>query len=511
MRPWIVHTTLAAALALAGATAVAAQTTGSVTGTVVDLQSRQPLDGAQVTIVGTQLGALANAEGRFLVLNVPAGAHTVRVERIGYATAEQQVTVTAGGTSRVEFQVAPQAVQLQGLVAVGYGTQKKETITSSVASVTAEDFVKGPAASAASLIAGKLPGLAVTQSTGEPGRDPDIQLRGITTISGSRSPLVLVDGVPGGLNTVATEDIESISVLKDGSAAAIYGSRASNGVILITTKKFAGGSATLRYDGYISASTIYKQPDFLTAADYRRLSTTANPYTGENYGFDNYGATTDWQSMLLRNPISYRHNITISGGATNTNYTASVNLEDNQGIFKLSDTRDFTARANIRHQMFDGKLEAEGTVVHRSSYDPNTAPDYNYIWRQVLIRNPTDSAYHADGTYMVRSTYFYENPMQLLYEGQGTSSGRDTRLHGTVTFRPIPQLRFSALGGTSTGNRHQRLRPHAGSPEQCGGQQLRQPQCRFEHRSHPGSDRHVSGSVRGPLGHAAGRVQLLRP
>lgn len=445
MRPWIVHTTLVAALALAGATAATAQTTGSVTGTVVDLNSRQPLDGAQVTIVGTQLGGLANAEGRFLILNVPVGPRAVRVERIGYATSEQRVTVVAGQAARVDFQLATQAVQLQGLVAIGYGTQKKETITSSIASVTAEQFVKGPANSAANLIAGKMPGLAVTQSSGNPGSNPDIQLRGISSISASRSPLVLVDGVPGGMSTVAPEDIESISVLKDGSAAAIYGSRASNGVILITTKKHSGGNATLRYDGFISASTIYRRPDFLTAEDYVRLK-------GEGWAFDNFGTTTNWQDLLLRTPVSYRHNLTISGGAQNTNYTASINLENRQGIFELSENHDFTTRANIRHQMFNGKLEAEGNFVHSASTNPNSGPDYNYIWRQVLIRNPTDSVYHADGTYNVRSTYFYENPIQLLNETTGQSQDRSTRLHGTVTFRPLQQLRFTAMGGTTESN-----------------------------------------------------------
>jgi TonB-dependent SusC/RagA subfamily outer membrane receptor len=339
-------------------------------------------------------------------------------------------------------------MQLQSVVVVGYGTQRRESVIGAVASATTADFVVGPARSAASLIAGKLPGLAVVTPNGRPGAEPEIQLRGITTIRGNRSPLVLIDGVPGNLSTVAPEDVEAISVLKDGSAAAIYGSRASNGVILITTKRHAGGAATLRYDGYLSQSTLYRRPEFLSAADYRRL----NAEHATTVPFEDMGFATDWIDQLVRNPVSYRHNLALSGGAANTNYTGSLNLENEQGIFELSENTEFTARANIRHQMFDGKLETEANVVTRRVTAPSTpgvGPDYNYIWRQSLIRNPTDRTVDDNGGWQVRDGYFYDNPMQLLNEAYGEVENRNTRLHGTVTFRPIPQLRLSAMGGTT--------------------------------------------------------------
>jgi TonB-dependent starch-binding outer membrane protein SusC len=445
MRKWIVATTIAVALAVAGVTAGSAQTpTGVVAGSVRDAQSGQVLEGTVVSVMGTNLTTTVSASGRYQFPNVPAGQATVRVQRIGYAVGEQTVTVTAGSTAVLDFQLVPEALQLQGVVVVGYGTQRRENVIGAVASVTSEDFVAGPARSAASLIAGKLPGLAVVTPNGRPGSDPEIQLRGITTIRGARSPLVLVDGVPGNLSTVPAEDIEAISVLKDGSAAAIYGSRASNGVILITTKRHAGGSATLRYDGYLSQSTLYRRPDFLSAADYRRL----NAEKATTLPFEDFTHATDWIDALTRDPLSYRHNLTLSGGAANTNYTGSLNLENEQGIFQLSENTEFTARANIRHQMFDGKLETEGNVVMRRETEP-IGPDYNYIWRQSLIRNPTDRILDGNSGWQVRDGYFYDNPMQLLNEVYGSSEERNTRLHGTVTFRPIPQLRFSLMGGST--------------------------------------------------------------
>src|SRR5690606_34610631 len=192
-----------------------------------------------------------------------------------------------------------------------------------------------------------LAALAVSTPSGDPRAGTRVSLRGATTISGPREPLVLVDGVPGTLETVAPADIESISVLKDGSAAAVYGSRASNGVILITTKKFRGGAPTIHYDTYASYSTLYRTPDFLDADDYRRL-------IEEGYAFEDLGYETDWQDEVLRNPISQNHSLTLSGGASNTSYTASFNYEDAEGIFLRSDNREMTGRINVNHSMWDG-------------------------------------------------------------------------------------------------------------------------------------------------------------
>jgi TonB-linked SusC/RagA family outer membrane protein len=429
-----------AAFVLASAAQASAQTTGEITGTVVDLASGQPLAGAQISITGTSLGAAVGQSGNFTIANVPAGRRVVRAQRIGYGPAEDTVQVTAGQPVTVAFRLQPQAVSLQVMVVVGYGEQQREDITGAVASVTSDKFNEGPARDAASLIAGKVPGLSVTTASGDPTQGTEINLRGVTTISGPRNPLILVDGVPGDLQTVAPQDIASIDVLKDGSAAAIYGSRASNGVILITTKKYQGGAPSIRYNAYASYQTLYKQPDFLTASDYRRL-------IGDGNSFEDLGYSTDWQDQVLRNPMSWNQNVSVAGGAENTNYLGSLTYENAQGIFNRSDDKKLTGRINIGHSMFDGKLHADLNLLNRVEKS-FFGPDFNYAWRQTLIRNPTDRVMDDDGNWQERGTYFYTNPLGLINEENGESETRNLRMHGTLTLKPIDHLSLALMAGT---------------------------------------------------------------
>ena len=449
MRSWIICIAIAAALALAGVAPAAAQANGNIAGTVVDSATGQPLTGAQIVVQGTNLGTGVDAEGRFLLANVPVGQATVRVQRIGYAFGEQTVAVTAGQTATANFRLVARAVVLKEVVAVGYGTQRKEEITSAVSSVNSEDFVQAPARDAASLIAGKVPGLSVTTPSGDPRSGTEINLRGTTTLNGPRNPLVLIDGVPGDLNTVAPRDIESISVLKDASAAAIYGSRASNGVVLITTKQSDGGQPTIRYDGYASAQSIAKSPDFLTAADYRRL--ISEGYESQGQQFEDVGFSTNWQDEVLRRPVSQRHNVSITGGGDATNYTGSLSYENSQGIFNRSDNKSLTGRINVGQSMYGGKLETNFNLISRV-HNYFDGPDFNYAWRQALIRNPTDRVLDDDGKWQERGGYFYTNPLGLINEQNGDFESRNLRLHGTVKFRPIDNLSLSLLAGTERGS-----------------------------------------------------------
>lgn len=419
---------------------VGAQVQGRVSGTVLS-DAGQPLAGASVSIAGTALGARTGADGRYAIDGVQPGQHTVRANMIGYAEQVRQATVVAGQSATADFRLAAQTVQLEGIVAVGYGTQRKEDITGAVVSVKSDQFVQTPARDAASLISGKIAGLAVTTPSGDPRRGTEITLRGATTIQGPRNPLVLVDGVPGSLETVAPQDIESISVLKDGSAAAVYGSRASNGVILITTKRHSGGAPTIRYDGDMGYEQLYNMPDFLAASDYRR-------YISEGYDFEDLGHDTNWQDLVLRSPVSQRHNVTISGGAPSTSYTASLNFEDAEGIFQRSDNREMTGRMNVEHSMFEGKLKADVNLLSRVK-DYFDGPNFDHIWRQVLIRNPTDRVMDDEGKWQERGAYIYNNPLGLLNEHHGDFERRDLRLHGTLTYRPVESLSLSLLGGTS--------------------------------------------------------------
>jgi TonB-linked SusC/RagA family outer membrane protein len=434
-------------LTLLKAQSTHAQATGQITG-VVTAEAGQPVQGVQVLVRGTRLGAVTASTGRYTISGVPAGTHVITTASIAHIPQERSVTVTEGASTTADF-VLPRRTTVLGdvlIVDVGYGTQETRNITGAVSTVDTSQFVAGPARDAASLIAGKIPGLAVVTPTGNPTAGSQITLRGRTTLQGPANPLILVDGVPGSLETVAPQDIQAITVLKDGSAAAVYGSRASNGVILITTKRHAGGAPTIRYEGFVSQQRIANRPDFLDASDYRRL-------IGDGVNFTDFGHSTNWQDAILRSPISHQHSVTLSGGSTSTNYTASVNYEDTQGIFLRSDNKQVSTRANIRHSMFDGKLEAEGNIVNRNQSN-FTGPDWNWAWQMAVQRNPTDRVRDDQGNWLETSTgaLRYQNPVSLLMEENGKSETRTTRTHGTLTFRPIDRLRFSLMGGTSRSN-----------------------------------------------------------
>jgi TonB-linked SusC/RagA family outer membrane protein len=427
-------------LSLLAPASLHAQATGRIMG-VITSDAGQPVARAQVSVQGTSLRAISDSAGHYTIANVPAGSHVLRIAALGQSPKDVTVTVVAGTPATADAQLITLARELKGVVVVGYGTQRKGEITGAVSSVSSEEFVQGPARDAASLLAGKVPGLAVTTPNGDPRRGSEINLRGVTTISGAKNPLVLVDGVPGNLETVPAQDIAAVSVLKDGSAAAVYGSRASNGVVLITTKRHDGGKPTLRYDGYTSYQTVYKRPDFLTADDYRSLK-------AQGYAFEDLGYSTDWQDAMLRSPVSQRHNVSVSGGAATTNYTGSLNYEKTQGIFIRSDDQEVTARANIRHSMFNGKLDADLSAVSRTQ-DYFNGPSFEGAWRQTLIRNPTDRPMTDDGMWQERGTYMYANPLGLIKEQNGSYEERNQRLHGTATLRPVEHLRIALMGGTS--------------------------------------------------------------
>ena len=437
-----------ALFALLPLTTVHAQDVGSVAGVVRDKATGVPLDGAEVSIVAAPGAAhragVTGRDGRFTIIGVPVGEVTVQARHIGHASLLQTVTIAAGDTATADFVLQPQAVELEGVVVVGYGTQRREDVTGAVASVSADEFVAAPARDAASLIEGKIPGLAVTTANGDPRAGTEISLRGTGTLRGPRSPLVLIDGVPGNLATVAPQDIASIDVLKDGSAAAVYGSRASNGVILISTKRGAGGPPRIRYESYANMQTLYRSPGFLTAADYRSL-------IAKGYGFTDFGYTTNWQSQVLRQPAGENQNVTITGGGGVTNYTAALNVQNDQGIFLRSNNRDVTARMHVDHAMYDGRLRADLNML-TSVTNSFFGPDYRYTWRQTLIRNPTDRVVNDTGAWQERSGYFYVNPVGLIDEDNGAEEDRNLRLHGTLTLRPIANLQFSLLGGTERGS-----------------------------------------------------------
>lgn len=427
----------------------------AVTGTVTDAKSGEPLALVSIQLKGTSTGTTTDAAGRFSI-DVPARGAVLVVSYTGYAN--QEINVTAQTTSLSVRMDQGNVTNLNEVVVVGYGTQRRGEVTSAVASVKADDFTQGFARDAGQLIQGKVAGISIATPSGSPTANTQISLRGANSILGSSSPLILIDGIPGNLNTVAPEDIESIDVLKDGSAAAIYGTRGTNGVILITTVKRRGGNRppTITYNGYTSVQTIARKMEFLTGDDYRRLisqgvkgfNQTTNPnapgFTTVNGNNDEYGATTDWLDAITRTPVSHTHNLTLQGGNTQTSYTASLNYRNWQGLFLRSDNKQLVARLDINHSMFDGKLKFNLNAINRNRKN-FSGPNYNYIYRQALIRNPTEPIYAQTGGWFERNVYNYDNPLRTIEETEGENVNSELRLNGSIIFTPLKDWNIKLL------------------------------------------------------------------
>ena len=407
---------------------------------VIKDETGEPIIGATVRVKGKSEGTVSDFDGNFS-LDV-TGDNTLQISYIGYQTQE----IAIGKQHHFSIVLEEDKKILNEVVVIGYGTQKKGDITSSVGSVKSEDFTAGAINDAGQLIQGKIAGLSVTNPSGNPVGGTEISLRGNTTILGaSTNPLILIDGVPGDFNTVAPEDIESIDVLKDGSAAAIYGSRGTNGVVLITTKKSKGNNINeVQYSGYLSLSTIAKKPDFCDANDYRQQIKD-----GLRDAAWDLGDNTNWIDAITRTGLSHVHNISFKGGNAQTNYIFNVNYRNLQGIFKRSDKEEFQGRAEVNHSMFDDKLRFNFQLLgNQTGYTATSdGGSFNtYSWRQALIHNPTEPIKNADGSWHENTGIFnYDNPVSRIYECDGEQKISQTRFSSNITLAPIKELTFNAL------------------------------------------------------------------
>jgi TonB-dependent SusC/RagA subfamily outer membrane receptor len=417
-----------------------AVTQEEVQGTVTDVETGETLPGVNIVIKGTTTGTTTDSDGTF-ELTVPSLQDTLVFSFVGYQTQE----VPLNGRTTIDVALQSEVVTGEEMVVIGYGQQSREEITSAVSSVQSEDFSVASARDAAAMIKGKVAGLSIIEPSGDPTQESEISLRGTISLMGSSEPLVLIDAVPGDLRTVAPEQFESIDVLKDGAAAAIYGSRGSNGVVLISTKKNTLNQTQIQYDGYIDIQTIKAKPDFQNAEEYRQ-NISGDPQ------FEDFGSSTDWIDAITRQPVSQSHTLTYMGGTGNTSYTASLNYRNNEGIFLHSDNQNIIARTNLQHSMFDGELQTEInlTLRNRNYWQQSDGESFDgYVYRQALIRNPTDRIFNDEGEYQIRQAFNYDNPLILLNEQGGDVENKEMRLHGTVTWNPFENLSLKFLGSTS--------------------------------------------------------------
>jgi TonB-linked SusC/RagA family outer membrane protein len=411
----------------------------TVSGSVVD-EDNAPLPGVNILVKGSTIGTTSDANGKYTI-TVAEGTETLVFSFIGYASQE----IAINNQTQINVTMSVDMTSLSEVVVIGYGTQSKQDLTSSVASVKSENFVKGNVMDAGQLLQGKVAGLSVSVPSGDPTGGTQILLRGQSTILGTnQNPLILIDGVPGDLKTVAPEDIESIDVLKDGSAAAIYGTRGTNGVILITTKRASGDYQNrVEYSASVSTQSIARQLEMLSASDYRNQIAD-----GSRAATDDLGASTNWLDEIKQTPFSHIHNITFRGGNARTNYLATINYRGLEGIFLKSDNKTLTGRVDMNHSMFNEKVLLNFGFLSQSNRF-NTSGDgasFNgYTYRQALIRNPTAPVRDDNGNWQEYDGFNYENPVARLEESDGRNKSQNTRLNATVTWKPIIGLKLSSL------------------------------------------------------------------
>lgn len=415
----------------------------AISGKVVDSKG-ESIIGANIMEKGTTNGTITDFDGKFS-LNVSAKA-ILQVSYIGYKSQEIPVSQLKAGaviTLREDTEV------MDEVVVIGYGTQRKGDVTSAIASVKAEDFTVGKVGDAADLIKGKVAGLSIAKGSGDPNATSAIRLRGVISVNGSTTPLILIDGVEGDLSTVAPENIEAIDVLKDASAAAIYGTRGANGVILITTKTGKREAhTTASYSGYVSASQFGKKLDFMTGEDVRAGKTN----------FTDKGYDTDWLDAISRTGFTHNHNFNITGGTKQTTYSADFTYRKEDGVIMNTYAEDIRMRFDVSHWMFNDMLKVNLNMVkkwHKNSATNATATDQSNIYRQAIARNPTAPIYNEDGSYNEDfGVSYYYNPVGMLEERLGNYTYEETRATGNITFEPIKGWQTNLMLATSRFGAH---------------------------------------------------------
>ena len=387
----------------------------TVKGVVKDANGEAIIGASVIEKGNAKNGTVTDIDGNY-TLKVKRGA-TLTISYIGYISQE-----TKGGNIILEEDLK----SLNEVVVIGYGTQKKADVTSAVVSVKAEDFTKGNFNDAGDLIKGKVAGLTITKPSGDPGAVTQISLRGIATVSGNAQPLVLVDGVPGSLSSVPPENIASIDVLKDASAAAIYGTRGAGGVIIITTKTGQREQRTeVTYNGYVSFSTWAKKADFMTSADIRAGKTT----------FNDEGYDTDWLDAISRTAVTHNHSVSLSGGNAKTSYFGNFTYRNAQGVMKKTGNESMSVAFDLSHWMLNDMLKVNIKVnADQYKYDVN---DAGAIYRQAVIRNPTSPIWNTDGSYNEGSLLQYWNPVSMQNEQTGQYKDQTVKFTGNITLEPI--------------------------------------------------------------------------
>ncbi len=405
----------------------------TVSGKVTDSADGSGLPGVSVSVKGTNKGTQTDANGLYK-LSVSPNA-TLVFSFVGYAKQE----ISVGNRSQVNVALVSETKALEEVVVVGYGTQKVKDATGAVSSISPKDFNKGVINSPEQLLQGRVAGVQMTPNSGDPGSGISINIRGTASLRGDNGPLFVIDGVPldntdmannqsgdAGVGQVASRnplnfmnpaDIENISILKDASAAAIYGARGANGVVLITTKKGKSGAGIFNFSANFSVASIAKKYDLLTPSEF--LAQMQRAGQDVNSSLVNGKSSTDWQDQVFRTAVTQNYNMSYGGGTDKTSYYFSLGYQDQQGIVKTTAQDKLQARINATHKLFDDKVTigVAMTVAKINDVYAATGGNVGYegnLLGRVINTNPTFPVYDATGAYFTTGSLAFRNPVSLI-------------------------------------------------------------------------------------------------
>lgn len=429
-----------------------------VTGTVLDKKTNEPIIGASVLVKNTTNGVITDLDGHFELTNVPKGSDLL-ISYVGYQS--QNIQVSDGRTS-IQIYLSEDSELLEEVVVVGYGTQKKQDITGSVVSVGEGKFTAGVNTNAFQMINGKASGVHVSQTSSAPGASTKIQIRGAGSINSSNSALVVVDGLPGvDASSVSPDDIKSIEVLKDASAAAIYGTRAANGVVLITTKSGRKGDMTVKFGAELGIQSVAKKMEMLNGREYMETLNALRREAGKEAIYTDaqiaqVGNGTNWQDEIFRSgaPVQ-QYQLALSGGGEKNDYYVGLSYFDQRGIVKTSDLKKYNIRANVNltpKEFLRFKINLNFTRKDgQQIYESNAANENAGPINAALLYDPTlpTGKDPETGRYYQNSYIALDNPQALLYGVSPEQHSNNTYGTFTTEIEPLKDLVFTArLGAT---------------------------------------------------------------
>ncbi len=430
-----------------------------VSGLVTDSQG-EPLPGLSIVEKGTSNGVVSNFDGEYNIS--VSGTSSVLVFRsIGFKSQE----ISVGENTSLNVTMVEDFAALDEVVLVGYGSQKKSDLTGAVASVKGDVIDSYPTATISEALQGRVSGVQVTQSTGQPGNDLQIRIRGTNSILGGNSPLWIIDGFPGNPNIINTSDIESLEVLKDASATAIYGSRGANGVIIVTTKQGKKGPTLINFDTSLSTQSIIKNLPMMDAQEYmqfvniQQLNDTGAEYFNQS-AINNAGGGTDWQDIMFKTASTVKHSLTATGGNEKTQFSVGTSFYGQEGIvLDKSHFQRISLRANLNHDISEKFSIAYNIILNRidNKRKGESTGEFGIfgMFNDILTAPPTLTPYNEDGSYRLLYTEYpflsngQVNPVMWAREVSDEYRENNILANLALTIKPIEGLSIKISGNAT--------------------------------------------------------------